>query len=145
LNCDFQPVLQYAYVWSPKACASNLFISGVPYALDTYHQFTTPVYAVSSRNDQGLLAPCGDIKEIIAFILSQRHTLQHYLRQRLDFVQEIGVYQWMDRVKEWIWLFLMPRDYDSAIVSGSSPRLLSGLKTSQFHMLYDQLVYPLIF
>jgi hypothetical protein len=80
LNRDLRPVLQYACVWFPNASASKLFISGIPYALDTYHQFTTPVYAVFSRNDRGLLGPFGDIEQIIAFILSQNHTLQHYLR-----------------------------------------------------------------
>jgi hypothetical protein len=53
LNRDLRPVLQYACVSSPNAKASNLFISGIPYALDTYRQFTTPVYAVFSRNDPG--------------------------------------------------------------------------------------------
>jgi hypothetical protein len=81
LNRDLQPVLQYACVWSPNASGLNLFISGIPYALDTYRQFTTSVYAVFSRNDRGLLAPSGDTEEIITFILSQNHTLQHYLRQ----------------------------------------------------------------
>jgi chorismate mutase len=37
-----------------------------------------------------LLAPSGGIEEIIAIILSQNHALQHYLRQRLDSLQEIG-------------------------------------------------------
>jgi hypothetical protein len=36
LNRDLRPVLQYARVSSPDAGASNVFISGIPYALDSY-------------------------------------------------------------------------------------------------------------
>jgi hypothetical protein len=59
--------------------------------LDTYRSFTAPVYGVFSRNNRGLLAPSDDIEEIVAFILSQNHILQHPLRQRLDSLEEIGV------------------------------------------------------
>jgi hypothetical protein len=41
LNRDQRLVLQYACFSSPNAKASNLFISGIRYALDSYHQFTT--------------------------------------------------------------------------------------------------------
>jgi hypothetical protein len=46
LNRDLRPVLRHARVSSPNAGASNVFISGIPYALDSYRQFITPVYAV---------------------------------------------------------------------------------------------------
>jgi hypothetical protein len=35
LNHDLQPILQYTRISAPNGPASNLFISGVPYALDT--------------------------------------------------------------------------------------------------------------
>jgi hypothetical protein len=35
LNCDLRPVLQHARISSPNAGASNVFISGIPYALDS--------------------------------------------------------------------------------------------------------------
>jgi hypothetical protein len=46
LNRDLRPVLQHARVSSSNAGASNVFVSGIPYALDSYRQFITPVYAV---------------------------------------------------------------------------------------------------
>jgi hypothetical protein len=39
LNRDLGPVLQHARVSSPNASASNVFISGIPCALDSYQQF----------------------------------------------------------------------------------------------------------
>jgi hypothetical protein len=91
LNHDLRPVLQYHRISAPNGPASNLFISGVSYALDTYCQFTMPVYAVFSRNDRGLPMPPGEIEESVAFILSQNRTLACYLRDRLDSLREIGI------------------------------------------------------
>jgi hypothetical protein len=80
LNRDLRPVLQHPCVSSPKAGASRLFISGIPYALDTYRQFRTPVYAVFHRRDRGFSTSPGDIQEIIALVLSRNETLQSCLR-----------------------------------------------------------------
>jgi hypothetical protein len=82
LNRDLRPVLQHARVSSPNAGASNVFISGIPYALDSYWQFITPVYAVFFRTQQPISIPSGGTEEIITFILSQNRTLQGYLRDR---------------------------------------------------------------
>jgi hypothetical protein len=90
LNRDLRPVLQHASISSPNGPASNLFISSISYALDTYRQFITPVYAVFSRCNQGLPIPHEDIQQIIAFILSQNKTLQGYLRDRLDSIREMA-------------------------------------------------------
>jgi hypothetical protein len=89
LNRDLPPVLQHACVSSPNAGASNLFISGIPYDLDSYRQFITPVYAVFFRTQQRIPIPPGGTEETITFILSQNRTLQGYLRDRLDSVREI--------------------------------------------------------
>jgi hypothetical protein len=91
LNRDLRPALRYACVSSPNAKALNLFISSIPYALDIYRQFTTPVYAVFSRNGRGVPRPFGDIEEMIDFILSQNRTLSSSLRDRLDSLRQIGV------------------------------------------------------
>jgi hypothetical protein len=48
LNRELRFVPQHACVLLPNAVAPNLFISGIAYALDTYHQSPTPVYAVFS-------------------------------------------------------------------------------------------------
>jgi hypothetical protein len=91
LNHDLQPVLQYTSTPAPHGPASNLFICGVPYALNTYCRFRTLVYAVFSRNDWGLPVPPGEIEEIITFVLSQNRTLAGYLRDHLDSLREIGI------------------------------------------------------
>jgi hypothetical protein len=90
LNHDLRPVLQYTCTSAPNGPASNIFISGVPYVLDTYRQFSTPVYAVFSRNDRRLAMQPGEIEDIIALILSQNKTLAGYLRNRLDSLREMG-------------------------------------------------------
>jgi hypothetical protein len=82
LNHDLRPVLQYTRISAPDSPASNLFISGVPYALNPYRQFTTPVDAVFSLSDRCL--PPGEIEETLAFILSQNRILAGYLRDQLD-------------------------------------------------------------
>jgi hypothetical protein len=85
LDHDLRPVLQYIRISAFHGPASNLFISGVPYALTTYHQ------TIFSRNDRGLPIPPGEIEEIIVFILSQNRTLAGYLRDQLDSRREIGI------------------------------------------------------
>jgi hypothetical protein len=89
LNRDLRPFLQHARVSSPNAGVSNVFISGIPYALDSYRQFITSVYAVFFRTQQRIPIPPGGTEEIIASILSQNGTFQGYLRDRFDSVREI--------------------------------------------------------
>jgi hypothetical protein len=146
LNHDLQSVLQYTRISAPNGLASNLFISSVPYALDTYHQFTTPVYAVFSRNDRGLPMPPGEIKEIIASILSQNRTLAGYLRDRSDPLREIGIVS-MNEPDEGMNLAVFNAE-DLLLNDHQMEGLRNSYqpqRSSQFHMLYDQLVYPLIF
>jgi hypothetical protein len=90
LNHDLQLVLQHVCVSSPNAGASTSFISGIPYVLDCYRQFITPVYAVFFRIEQRIPIPPGGTEEIIVSILSQNTTLQGYLRDQLDSVREIA-------------------------------------------------------
>jgi hypothetical protein len=90
LNLDLRPVLQHARVSSPNAGASNVFISGIPYALDSYWQFTTSGYAVSFRTQQQIPIPPSGTEEIVTSLLSQNRTLRGYLRDRLDSVREIA-------------------------------------------------------
>jgi hypothetical protein len=68
LNRDLRHVLQHARVTSPNAGASNVFISSIRYALDSYPQFITPVYAVFFRTQQPIPIPPGGTEEIIASI-----------------------------------------------------------------------------
>jgi hypothetical protein len=60
--------------------ASNLFITTVPYVVDTDCQLTVPVYAVFSPTDLGLPMPTGHINEITALILIRNGIFQRRLR-----------------------------------------------------------------
>jgi hypothetical protein len=75
LNRDFRPVLQRARVSLPNTGASNVFISGISYALDSYQQFIIPFSAVFFRPQQRIPIPPGGTEKIIASILSQNGTL----------------------------------------------------------------------
>jgi transposase len=80
LNRDLQAVLQHARVSSPNAGASNVFIPGIPDALDSYREFIIPVYTIFFRTQQRIPIFPGGPKEIIASILSQNKILRGYLR-----------------------------------------------------------------
>jgi hypothetical protein len=66
-----------------------VFIYGIPYALDSYWQFITLLYAVFFRTQQRIPISPGGTEDIITSILSQNRILQDYLRDRLDSVREI--------------------------------------------------------
>jgi hypothetical protein len=68
LNRDLRPVLHHARVSSPNAIASNLAISRISYALETYCQFNIPNDTVFSCNEQALPIADGDIEEIMNFV-----------------------------------------------------------------------------
>jgi hypothetical protein len=146
LNRDLRPVLQHARVSLPNACASNMFIPGIPYALDSYWQFITPVYAIFFYTQQGIPLSPGGTEEIIGSILSQNRTLQGHLRDRLDSVREIATVA-MDEPDDGMNLAIFNAeralldDHQLEVVRNS----YNTQKLSQVHMLYDQLVYPLVF
>jgi hypothetical protein len=73
LNCDSRRVLQHGCVSSLIAGVSNMFISGILCALDSYRQFTTPLYPVFLRTHPLIVILPGDTEEILAFILSKRN------------------------------------------------------------------------
>jgi hypothetical protein len=122
LNRDLRPVLQHARVSSPNAGALNLFISGIPYALDSYRQFVTPVYAVFFPTQQRILIPPGGTEEIIASILSQNRTVPGYLRNRLDSGREIATVA-MDEPDDGMNMAI----FNAEAVSGSSCGLGIGI------------------
>jgi hypothetical protein len=146
LTRDLRPVLQHTRVSSLNAGASNVFISGIPYALDSYRQFVTPVYAVFFRTQQTIPIPPGGTEEIIASILSQNRILQGYLRDRLDSAREIATVS-MDEPDDGMNLAIFNAevalldDYQHEVVDNS----YHTQKPSQTDMLYDQLVCPLVF
>jgi hypothetical protein len=89
LNRDLRSVLQHAFVSSPNAGASNLFIPSIACVLDSHLKFAPWVYAVFFRTHQWIPMPPGDAEEITSLIFSQDRILQSYVRDRLDSVQEI--------------------------------------------------------
>jgi hypothetical protein len=146
LNRDLRPVLQHAHVSSPNAGALNVLISGIPCASDSYRQFIASVYAIFFRTQQRIAMPPGGPEEIITSILSQSGTLQGYLRGRFDSVREIDTVA-MDEPDDGMnlatfnveWTLL--DDHQLGVIRNS----YHTQKFSRAHMLYDQLVYPLIF
>jgi hypothetical protein len=145
LNRNLRPVLQHARVSSPNAGASDVFISGIPYALDSYREFISPVHAVFFRTQQRTPIPPGGTEEIVASILSQNRTLQSYLRGRLDSVRGIATVA-MDEPDNGMNLAIFNAE---ALLDNHQLEVVRNYyhtqKPSQAHMLYDQLVYPLIF
>jgi hypothetical protein len=146
LNPDLGPVIHHAPVSSPIGPASNVFISGIPYALDPYCQFTIPVYAMFSRGQRGLPIALGDIQDIINVILAQNETLQDYLKDRLNSVRQIASVS-MDTPDKGMNLAIF--NADGIVRNDYQIEVLQNLyqiqKLCQVHMLYDQLVYPLIY
>jgi hypothetical protein len=146
LNRDLRSVLQHARVSSPNAGASNVFRSGIPYALDSDWQFITPVYTVFFRTQQRIPIPLGGIEEIMASILSQNRTHQGYLRYRQDQVREIATVA-MDEPDDGMNLGIF--NAERALLDDQQLEVVRSSyhtqKLSQAHILCDQLAYPLIF
>jgi hypothetical protein len=146
LNRDLRPVIQNAEIRSPHGPAANLFISGIPYAIDTFRQFVTPVYAVFDRCDRALPIRIPDSEGLIAAILDRNPILREYLRGRLDSVVEIALAS-MPEPDPGMNLGVFNADGEfvcaheiEAVRSSYETR-----KLCQHIMLYDKLVYPLIF
>jgi hypothetical protein len=139
-------VLQQARVSSPNAGASTLFISGIPYVLHSYWQFITPAYAIFFPTQQRIAMPLGGTEEIITSILSQNRTLQGCLRDRLDSVREIAIVT-MDELDDGMNLALF--NAEGALLDDHQLEVVRNSyhtqKLSYAHILYDQIVYPLIF
>jgi hypothetical protein len=114
--------------------------------LDSYWQFITPVYAVFSRTQQQISIPPGGTEEIIASILSQNRILHGYLRDRFDSVREIAIVT-IDEPDDGMNLVFF--NADGALLDDHQLEVVRSSyhtqKLSQTHMLYDHLVYTLIF
>jgi hypothetical protein len=150
LNRQLRPVTQYACVTSPNAGFSNLFISGIPYAVDSFRQFTSPVYAVFSRMDKHLDlmtdSELQEVADIIESILRKNDKLNDYVRNRLDCVREIGNVS-MNEPDPGINLVIF--NADGQVLSEQEIEVIRSSYESEklcpVEMGYDQLVYPLIF
>jgi hypothetical protein len=76
VNWQLRPVMQYASVSSPNAAFSNMFIEGIPYAVDIYRQFRSSVYAVFCKMEQGFPIPVGQLRTTIAAALEKTNHLE---------------------------------------------------------------------
>jgi hypothetical protein len=146
LNRDLRPVIQNSKINGPRGPGGTLFISGIPYALDTFRQFVTPVYAVFQDGEGGVERRGSESEFLIAAVLRQNPVLGEYLRGRVELRSSIGVVSVCDG----------DPGMNLAILNGDVPgtcaheievvdRAYKAKKIPQQTMLYNQLVYPLIF
>jgi hypothetical protein len=109
-------------------------------------QFQTPVYAIFCRHE--ILTAANEAAErgLIRKILRRNRTLRHFIRERVERVRGIARFHVPG----------LDEGFNLAILGDRAARLQAHeldairkeygtVKLSQFHMLYDQLLYPLIF
>jgi hypothetical protein len=146
LNRDLGPVIQNGQIQSPSDPASTLFISGIPSVIDTFRQFVTHVSAVFHRLDRTDPIQLHNCDQLIADNLIRNDILGQYPREGLDSVQNLamasitGPDQGMN---------LAIFNADGSLLIGQEIEAVKNCyqtnKLSQNLMLYDQLVYALIF
>jgi hypothetical protein len=140
-------VIQNANIRSLRAGGSTIFITGIPYARDSYRQFLTPVYSVFNALARNAATLRGSRYTFIGRILSETEILTEYVR---DHVQKAIVEMQIsvpgstdqgmnlaigncDRIQQHSAQWMALRDkYMSQMLPQTSA-------------LYDQLIYPLIF
>jgi hypothetical protein len=64
-----------------------LFITGIPYAVDSFGQFQTTVYAVFCRNEDVNVVGPSVVERLICQILELNEPLRDYLRMRVDAIR----------------------------------------------------------
>jgi hypothetical protein len=84
LNRDLLPVIRHAKIALQNTTASSVFLPGTPYAIDSYWQFITLVYAIFNTLDRQ--SPVTDTRNrnVIKVILGQNPLLQEYMRDRIS-------------------------------------------------------------
>jgi hypothetical protein len=84
LNRYLRPVIQNAKIASPNSAASTIFVLGIPYAVGSFRQFLTPVYAIFNAIERESSGIIGSNERLIQKkILFQNATLRKYVRERL--------------------------------------------------------------
>jgi hypothetical protein len=84
LNRELRSVIQNAPISSPRGPGSSLFISGIPYAIDTFRQFVTLVNAVFQKGDSVFTERSGTDEWLIGVILRYNPALRDYIRTSLS-------------------------------------------------------------
>jgi hypothetical protein len=146
LNRYLRPVIQNARIASPNSAASTIFITRIPYAVDSFRQFLTPVYAIFNSLDRESSGIIGSHESLIQTILLENATLRRYVRERLTKAVEKMDYFAHDSMDTGMILAIL----DDAICTGPAEWQVVRATYKVDHLqqttgLYDQLVYSLIF
>jgi hypothetical protein len=147
LNANLRPVIQNAKISSPNAAASTIFLTGMPYAVDSFRQFLTPVYAIFNALDRESTGNEDVNSRLVRVILEHNETLRNHVRNRIDTaVQRMQVHL-VGSADDGMNLAIMNADGISA--ESAEFEVLHNTyrarKIKQWTIEYDQLVYPLIF
>jgi hypothetical protein len=141
-----RPVMHNGHMRSLRGPASTLFVSGMPYAVDGWGQFTSPVYAVFCRFQNEGVPDEDEDRALIAEFLRLNPTLSDYVRQLSERGREVARVN--DALLDDGFNLVVVHDPGSADAAHEVEVLRHGYgrtNLAQHEMLYDQLVYPLIF
>jgi hypothetical protein len=96
LNAHLRPVIQNAQMSSPNAAASTVFLRGMPYAIDSFRQFLTPVYAIFNRLDWEATENEDVNDRLICTILEGNEFLRNHVRNRIaDAAARLSTFDWV--------------------------------------------------
>jgi hypothetical protein len=147
LNKELRPVIQNANISSPRGPASSIFITGIPYAVDTYRQFLTPVYAIYNAMDRNARQPAHLNARLIQEMICVTPTIQTFMKESIDLGNRIMDVSGVAPKDEGMNLAILNCDG----ISDGAPEWTAlrddytKIKLHQTDAAYDQLVYPLIF
>jgi hypothetical protein len=148
MDRDLRPVIQNAKITSPNAPASTVFISGIPYAVDIFRQFLTPVYAIFDRFERRLAFSGQDARvgKIVTDVVAANRVLGAYVRERLRSAGEIA-FPGKDEPDHGMNLAIFNANGGlcathelEGVENSYQPKILAA-----HSILYDHPVYPLIF
>jgi hypothetical protein len=145
LNRLLRPVIQNTDIHSPRGPGSTVFLNGIPYALDQFRQFHTPVYAVFINHEEHAAETSLEMREIIRYIIPRNPVLASHVSRRWERVQNVAIS--MAEPDQGMNLAILnadaPEENDDTI---STIRKNYGVKPiPPTQMIYDQLIYPLLF
>jgi hypothetical protein len=143
LNRDLRPVIQNAKITSHNGPASTVFISRIPYAVDIFRQFLSPVYAIFDESERRLAFSGQDARvgKIVTDVLAANPVLRAYVRERLRSAGEIA-FPGMDKPDQGMNLAIFNADgglcatHELEVVKNSSQTKVLAAHS----ILYDQLV-----
>jgi hypothetical protein len=83
-NKDLRPVIQNVNIRSPRAGGSAIFITGIPYARDSYRQFLTALYPVFNAVDRNPATVRGSTDRFIRCIVPENETLEEDIHDHVQ-------------------------------------------------------------